>query len=128
MPSFSRAAVSIETTAAAVGLMLAAPAPAQVADQASSSIPTVVITSQHLNEERSRIDTDTGASTYKFDSKATVAGNPHQRRPPAAPSSGRGVDTSWGCSRCFERLAGSPRAAMLVGADRPRERGIRTAG
>jgi outer membrane receptor protein involved in Fe transport len=42
----------------------------QVADQASSSIPTVVVTAQHLNEERSRIDTDTGASTYKFDSKA----------------------------------------------------------
>jgi outer membrane receptor protein involved in Fe transport len=30
----------------------------------------VVITAQHLNEERSRIDTDTGASTYTFDSKA----------------------------------------------------------
>ncbi len=45
-------------------------ATAQVADQASSSVPTVVITAQHLNEERSRIDTDTGASTYKFDSKA----------------------------------------------------------
>src|ERR1700761_2815227 len=28
---------------------------AQVADQASSSVPTVVITAQHLNEERSRI-------------------------------------------------------------------------
>lgn len=42
----------------------------QVADQASSSVPEVVITAQHLNEERSRIDTDTGASTYKFDSKA----------------------------------------------------------
>jgi outer membrane receptor protein involved in Fe transport len=49
------------------------PAAAQVADQASSSIPTVVITAQHLNEERSRIDTDTGASTYKFDSKAIEA-------------------------------------------------------
>ena len=33
----------------------------QVADQASSSVPEVVITAQHLNEERSRIDTDTGA-------------------------------------------------------------------
>jgi outer membrane receptor for ferrienterochelin and colicins len=46
---------------------------AQVADQASSSIPTVVVTAQHLNEERSRIDTDTGASTYKFDSRAIEA-------------------------------------------------------
>src|SRR3569833_2132227 len=42
----------------------------QEADQASSSVPEVVITAQHLNEARSRIDTDTGASTYKFDSKA----------------------------------------------------------
>jgi outer membrane receptor for ferrienterochelin and colicins len=48
-------------------------ATAQVSDQASSSIPTVVVTAQHLNEERSRIDTDTGASTYKFDSKAIEA-------------------------------------------------------
>src|SRR4051794_29646045 len=52
---------------------LAHPALAQVADQASSSVPEVVITAQHLNEERSRIDTDTGASTYKFDSKAIEA-------------------------------------------------------
>src|ERR1700743_838701 len=49
---------------------LADPVPDQGADRASSSIPEVVITAQHLNEERSRIDTDTGASTYKFDSKA----------------------------------------------------------
>ncbi len=51
---------------------LADPVPDQVADQ-GSSIPEVVITAQHLNEERSRIDTDTGASTYKFDSKAIEA-------------------------------------------------------
>jgi outer membrane receptor for ferrienterochelin and colicins len=57
---------------AAAGL-LSQSAVAQVADQASSSVPTVVITAQHLNEERSRIDTDTGASTYKFDSKAIEA-------------------------------------------------------
>ena len=49
------------------------PDASQVGDQASSSIPTVIITTQHLNEERSRIDTDTGASTYKFDSKAIEA-------------------------------------------------------
>jgi outer membrane receptor protein involved in Fe transport len=52
---------------------LADPVPDQVADRASASIPEVVITAQHLNEERSRIDTDTGASTYKFDSKAIEA-------------------------------------------------------
>ncbi len=73
MPRFARAAVAIQATAAAVSSLSATPAPAQVADQASASIPTIVITSQHLNEERSRIDSDTGASTYKFDSKAIEA-------------------------------------------------------
>jgi outer membrane receptor for ferrienterochelin and colicins len=48
---------------------------AQVANQASSTLPTIVVTAQHLNEERSRIDTDTGATTYKFDSKA-IEGEP----------------------------------------------------
>jgi outer membrane receptor for ferrienterochelin and colicins len=46
---------------------------AQVANQASSAVPTIVVTAQHLNEERSRIDTDTGASTYRFDSNAIQA-------------------------------------------------------
>ena len=41
---------------------------AQVADQASASLPTIVVTAQHLNQERSRIDTRTGASTYTFNS------------------------------------------------------------
>jgi hypothetical protein len=39
---------------------------AQVADQAGANLPTIVVTAQHLNEERSRIDTQTGASTYTF--------------------------------------------------------------
>src|ERR1700761_2495422 len=43
---------------------------AQVEQQASAGMPMVVVTAQHLNEERSRIDTDTGASTYTFDSQA----------------------------------------------------------
>jgi len=58
-------------TLVAASLALVSPATfAQVANQASAGIPTIVITSQHLNEERSRIDTDTGASTYTFDAKA----------------------------------------------------------
>src|SRR5581483_3292438 len=77
MPISFRAAVAPLTAAAAfpiaVCMSVAAVATDQVGDQASSSIPTVVITSQHLNEERSRIDTDTGASTYKFDAKAIEA-------------------------------------------------------
>jgi outer membrane receptor for ferrienterochelin and colicins len=52
---------------AAATLILAAPAaPAQVADQPGAGLPTITITAQHLNEERSRIDTQTGASTYSF--------------------------------------------------------------
>jgi outer membrane receptor for ferrienterochelin and colicins len=48
-------------------------ASAQVAEQASAGVPTIVVTAQHLNEERSRIDTSTGASTYSFDSNAIQA-------------------------------------------------------
>jgi outer membrane receptor for ferrienterochelin and colicins len=39
---------------------------AQVAEQPGAELPTIVVTAQHLNEERSRIDTQTGASTYSF--------------------------------------------------------------
>ena len=39
---------------------------AQVADQPGAALPTIVVTAQHLNEERARIDTQTGASTYTF--------------------------------------------------------------
>ena len=52
--------------------LVPAASPAQVADQAGN-VPTIVVTAQHLNEERSRIDTDTGASTYSFDSSAIQA-------------------------------------------------------
>lgn len=44
---------------------------AQVADR--SDLPAIVVTAQHLNEERSRIETQTGASTYTIDSKALQA-------------------------------------------------------
>jgi len=33
-----------------------------------AGLPTIVVTAQHLNEERSRIDTQTGAPTYTFNS------------------------------------------------------------
>ena len=46
---------------------------AQVADQAGAALPTITVTAQHLNEERSRIDTQTGASTYTFSSEAIQA-------------------------------------------------------
>src|SRR6266853_2070219 len=57
--------------ALAAALLMGPPAMgafAQVADRASASLPTIVVTAQHLNEERSRIDTQTGASTYTFNS------------------------------------------------------------
>ena len=76
MPTSFQARAPISAAVAipvAVGLAGSTLVQAQVADQSSSSIPTIVVTSQHLNEERSRIDTDTGASTYKFDSRAIEA-------------------------------------------------------
>ena len=42
----------------------ASAAGAQVAQQPGAELPTIVVTAQHLNEERSRIETQTGASTY----------------------------------------------------------------
>jgi outer membrane receptor protein involved in Fe transport len=56
--------------ARAAALVAAAPAVfAQVADE-TGPLPTIVVTAQHLNEERSRIETQTGASTYVIDSTA----------------------------------------------------------
>jgi outer membrane receptor for ferrienterochelin and colicins len=55
--------------AAALGLLSVHTAQAQVADTPGASLPTIVITAQHLNEERSRIDTQTGASTYTFNAQ-----------------------------------------------------------
>jgi outer membrane receptor protein involved in Fe transport len=44
---------------------------AQVSDR--PAIPEIVVTAQHLNEERSRIETQTGASTYTINSAAIQA-------------------------------------------------------
>ena len=45
----------------------------QVADSSSNPMETVVVTAQHLNEERSHIQTQIGASTYTIDSAAIEA-------------------------------------------------------
>ncbi len=45
---------------------VAVAAHAQVSEQAGD-LPTITVTAQHLNEERARIDTQTGASTYTFE-------------------------------------------------------------
>ncbi|HEY3783889.1 MAG TPA: TonB-dependent receptor [Steroidobacteraceae bacterium] len=68
--SCSHGSAAPSLAAALCALLVSAPSFAQVEQQASEGIPTVIITAQHLNEERSRIDTDTGASTYTFDSQA----------------------------------------------------------
>ena len=61
--------MSVRRCGVATVLILAANAAgAQVAEQPGAELPTIVVTAQHLNEERSRIDTQTGASTYSFTS------------------------------------------------------------
>src|ERR1700730_2797369 len=57
----------------ALGLAGSNIAVADVADDSTSSVATIVVTAQHLNEERPRIYTDTGAYNYKLDSKAIEA-------------------------------------------------------
>ena len=52
--------------ASTVLILAAHAATAQVAEQPGAELPTIVVTAQHLNEERSRIETQTGASTYTF--------------------------------------------------------------
>ena len=54
-------------------LCLATAVYAQVAQQSTAGIPTIVVTAQHLNEERARIEPSTGASTYTFDANAIQA-------------------------------------------------------
>ena len=60
---------SARVLAALLGCAAAA-ARAQVANEPGEALPTITITAQHLNEERSRIDTQTGASTYTVSSDA----------------------------------------------------------
>jgi outer membrane receptor for ferrienterochelin and colicin len=66
-------AAALAPAAYAASFVIIPAVSAQVAEQASAGLPTIVITAQHLNEERSRIDTSTGASTYSFDSSAIQA-------------------------------------------------------
>jgi len=39
----------------------------------ASNLPAIVVTAQHLDESRSHIQTQTGASTYTIDSAAIAA-------------------------------------------------------
>jgi hypothetical protein len=76
---FFRAVVPSAATAMAL-LGFVPAAIADTADMADSTIgadvailPPIVVTAQHLDESRSKIQTQTGASTYTFDSAAIVA-------------------------------------------------------
>ena len=51
----------------------AAAAASDSSNVSTSNMPTVVITARRLNAERSEIETQTGASTYKIDSAAVAA-------------------------------------------------------
>jgi outer membrane receptor for ferrienterochelin and colicins len=62
-----RAVVAAAVAAASQGAFAAAP------DDSSSEPSTVVVSAQHLNDARSTIETQTGASTYTIDSEAIAA-------------------------------------------------------
>jgi len=47
--------------------------PAAAAPAAADALPDIVVTAQHLDEERSHIQTQTGASTYTIDAQAIAA-------------------------------------------------------
>ena len=67
---------------ASVLLLLTTPALAQVTEVPTApEMQNIVVTAKHLNEERSRIDTQTGASTYTFsaqDIQSTPGGDNQQ--------------------------------------------------
>jgi outer membrane receptor protein involved in Fe transport len=59
--------------APALGTPPASPAPPSTATPDPSMMPAIVVTAQHLDESRSMIQTQTGASTYTFDNAAIMA-------------------------------------------------------
>ena len=46
---------------------------AEASASADTALPAIVVTAQHLDEERSNIQTQTGASTYTIDAQAIAA-------------------------------------------------------
>jgi outer membrane receptor for ferrienterochelin and colicins len=72
----TRAVAKIDLTHVLAAATLAAASPAVFADTPDSSTSepsTVVVSAQRLNEARSTIETQTGASTYTIDSQAIAA-------------------------------------------------------
>jgi outer membrane cobalamin receptor len=72
MSRFSILAVASGVTAALPLFAIGSTAVAEPTD-AASSMPEIVVTSQHLDESRSHIQTQTGASTYTLDAAAIAA-------------------------------------------------------
>ena len=74
MSSFSLRGAASGVAAPFVFLAIAgSQAAADVETVDTSSLPEIVVTSQHLDEGRSRIQTQTGASTYTIDATAIAA-------------------------------------------------------
>ena len=75
-PRAIRAVAKIDLTYILAAATLAAASPAVLADTPDAStndVSTVVVTAQRLNEARSQIETQTGASTYTITSEAIAA-------------------------------------------------------
>jgi len=80
MPRYSLALAIPTPVALAAAALATTTLPAICSAQASASVPAdtslmpaIVVTAQHLDESRSMIQTQTGASTYTFDNAAILA-------------------------------------------------------
>src|ERR1700720_3261114 len=73
MSRFSIVAATSGVTAALTLFATSSTAVAEPTDSATTSVPEIVVTAQHLDEGRSHIQTQTGASTYTIDSAAIAA-------------------------------------------------------
>jgi outer membrane receptor for ferrienterochelin and colicins len=73
MSRFFIPAATSGVTAALTILVTSSTAVADPTDAATTSVPEIVVTAQHLDEGRSHIQTQTGASTYTIDAAAIAA-------------------------------------------------------
>src|ERR1700720_4159891 len=73
MSRFSIVAATSGVTAALTLFATSSTAVAEPTDSATTSVPEIVVTAQHLDEGRSHIQTQTGASTYTIDAAAIAA-------------------------------------------------------
>jgi outer membrane receptor for ferrienterochelin and colicins len=73
MSRFFIPAATSGVTAALALFVTSSTAVADPTDAATTSVPEIVVTAQHLDEGRSHIQTQTGASTYTIDAAAIAA-------------------------------------------------------